>query len=102
MLQALSRTGWTNYSLFLAEDGLLVGYVETPDFEALGDAKADESMAPIEEIFHLPELQDKELIKNRQKVCGLVQLPKELVSTYKETIPEYLANLNLRESGWDT
>src|SRR5512141_385826 len=33
MLQALRETGWHNYSLFLREDGLLVGYLETPDFE---------------------------------------------------------------------
>src|SRR4051794_25431881 len=32
MRDALSRHGWHNYSLFLAEDGLLVGYVETDDF----------------------------------------------------------------------
>lgn len=77
MLDALSRHGWTNYSLFLRPDGLLIGYVETPDweaalsgmqdeevnarwqtemkdyFEALGDANADESMTPLEEVFHL-------------------------------------------------
>lgn len=29
MLRALKAAGWNNYSLFLAEDGLLVGYVET-------------------------------------------------------------------------
>jgi L-rhamnose mutarotase len=35
MLQALSDTGWRNYSLFLDEsDGTLIGYVETDDFEA--------------------------------------------------------------------
>jgi L-rhamnose mutarotase len=33
MLDALRETGWTNYSLFLREDGLLVGYFETEDFE---------------------------------------------------------------------
>lgn len=33
MLQALRQTGWTNYSLFLREDGLLVGYLETENFE---------------------------------------------------------------------
>jgi L-rhamnose mutarotase len=33
MLDALRETGWTNYSLFLRDDGLLVGYVETEDFE---------------------------------------------------------------------
>lgn len=33
MQEALRRTGWTNYSLFLRDDGLLIGYLETPDFE---------------------------------------------------------------------
>lgn len=33
MKQALSETGWRNYSLFLRDDGLLVGYLETDDFE---------------------------------------------------------------------
>jgi L-rhamnose mutarotase len=77
MLAALRETGWCNYSLFLRPDGLLVGYLETPDFErsrqALADreinarwqrdmapffesldgSRPDESMAPLEEIFHL-------------------------------------------------
>ena len=77
MLAALHETGWHNYSLFLRDDGLLVGYLETPDFkkavagmqtkevnakwqkmmalyfESLGDKKADTSMAPLEEVFHL-------------------------------------------------
>ncbi|NWG17491.1 MAG: L-rhamnose mutarotase [Chloroflexi bacterium] len=30
MLEALSKAGWHNYSLFLHEDGLLFGYFETP------------------------------------------------------------------------
>lgn len=34
MLDALRAAGWTNYSLFLHDDGLLVGYVETEDFDA--------------------------------------------------------------------
>ena len=33
MLDALRETGWTNYSLFLRSDGLLVGYLETQDFD---------------------------------------------------------------------
>jgi len=33
MLAALRETGWHNYSLFLREDGLLVGYFETPSLE---------------------------------------------------------------------
>jgi L-rhamnose mutarotase len=34
MLAALRETGWSNYSLFLRGDGLLIGYLETEDFEA--------------------------------------------------------------------
>ena len=34
MLAALRDTGWHNYSLFLKDDGLLVGYFETPSLEA--------------------------------------------------------------------
>lgn len=44
MLQALRDAGWRNYSLFLrADDGLIVGYVETDDF-----ARANELMAATE------------------------------------------------------
>ncbi|SDD03482.1 L-rhamnose mutarotase [Glycomyces harbinensis] len=41
MLRALAQTGWTNYSLFLAPDGLLVGYLETEDFDAARARMAD-------------------------------------------------------------
>jgi L-rhamnose mutarotase len=77
MLEALGETGWKNYSLFLRPDGLLVGYLETEDFEIAraGMAKReinerwqhemadffvqadgalpDRAMSPLEEIFHL-------------------------------------------------
>ncbi|MBI5302663.1 MAG: L-rhamnose mutarotase [Chloroflexi bacterium] len=78
MLDALRRTGWHNYSLFMRDDGLLFGYFETPEsfqaalagmakeeinakwqvfmapyFENLGGAHADESMIELEEVFHL-------------------------------------------------
>ncbi|MEY3026051.1 MAG: hypothetical protein RL136_2076 [Planctomycetota bacterium] len=77
MLDALRRHGWRNYSLFLRDDGLLVGYCETPDFakavagmqdeevnarwqremapffESLAGSAADTSMMPLEEVFHL-------------------------------------------------
>jgi L-rhamnose mutarotase len=43
MQEALRQTGWHNYSLFLRDDGMLVGYVETPDFE-----KALSGMAALE------------------------------------------------------
>jgi L-rhamnose mutarotase len=73
MLDALRATGWSNYSLFVAEDGLLVGYLETDDFEAalkgmderdvnarwqaemapfFGE-RADTSLVRLEEVFHL-------------------------------------------------
>jgi L-rhamnose mutarotase len=77
MQQALRETGWGNYSLFLRPDGLLVGYVETEDFERARDEMAkrevnarwqremaeffmnphgvapDQAMLPLEEVFHL-------------------------------------------------
>jgi len=77
MLQALRETGWSNYSLFMREDGLLFGYVELEDldaanaamatrevndrwqtsmapfFEQIGGGKADENMIKLEEVFHL-------------------------------------------------
>jgi len=34
MLQALHDAGWHDYSLFLRDDGLLVGYLVTDDFAA--------------------------------------------------------------------
>ncbi|GAA4023854.1 L-rhamnose mutarotase [Deinococcus rubellus] len=76
MLAALSKTGWHNYSLFLKNDGLLVGYFETPDLDAAQSGMANTEvsarwqadMAPffvdlegtpdqgflrLEEVFHL-------------------------------------------------
>ena len=60
MLEALRRCGWRNYSLFLAEDGLLVGYLETEDFAAAQagmeatevNARWQSEMAP---FFTLPD-----------------------------------------------
>jgi L-rhamnose mutarotase len=77
MRDALRRCGWRNYSLFLSDDGLLVGYVETDDFqsavecmqkqevnakwqaemapffERLGSGAADTSLLRLAEVFHL-------------------------------------------------
>jgi L-rhamnose mutarotase len=76
MRDALRATGWGNYSLFLRDDGLLVGYLETEDFEQARAAMAgtevnerwqremapffeldgsapDAAMTPLPEIFHL-------------------------------------------------
>ena len=81
MIAALRDCGWNNYSLFLRPDGLLVGYLETPNFEqALAemqrrdvnerwqgemapfflsqngggpDQSPDQSMIALEEVFHL-------------------------------------------------
>jgi L-rhamnose mutarotase len=77
MLDALRRTGWRNYSLFMRDDGLVFGYFEADDsfaaslagmakepinlkwqefmapyFEALGGARPDESMIELSEYFH--------------------------------------------------
>jgi L-rhamnose mutarotase len=77
MLSALRKTGWHNYSLFLREDGLLVGYFETPSlkralkgmaqtevnerwqremaefFESLDGRRPDESFLRLEQVFYL-------------------------------------------------
>lgn len=77
MLEALNRTGWQNYSLFMRRDGTLFGYFETPT--SFGDAldgmsreevndrwqqvmapffegtglQADQMMEELVEVFHL-------------------------------------------------
>ncbi|SEG75966.1 L-rhamnose mutarotase [Actinacidiphila yanglinensis] len=40
MLRALDATGWHNYSIFAADDGLIVGYVEADDLAAAQAAMA--------------------------------------------------------------
>ena len=82
MLAALAATGWHNYSLFLREDGLLIGYVETPSledalagmaetdvntrwqaemaefFEELDGVPPDQGFLVLEEVFHLEDQLD--------------------------------------------
>jgi L-rhamnose mutarotase len=77
MRDALATAGWHNYSLFLADDGQLIGYLECEDFDAaqaamaatdvnarwqaemadffidLGEQRPDEGIRPLAEIFHL-------------------------------------------------
>ncbi|MEU0240519.1 L-rhamnose mutarotase [Nocardiopsis sp. NPDC006198] len=77
MREALSAAGWHNYSLFSTDEGTVVGYLETDDFDAAREAMArtgvnarwqaemapffeglpgrpDEGMVPLPELFHLP------------------------------------------------
>lgn len=45
MLEALSRNGWNNYSLFMRGDGMLFGYFETPnDFQTALDGMSSEEV----------------------------------------------------------
>jgi L-rhamnose mutarotase len=79
MLRALYDSGWRNYSLYLREDGLLVGVVDTDDFAAaraameetdvnrrwqaemaqffpdLADARPDQGMRVLDEVFNLED-----------------------------------------------
>lgn len=79
MLEALKQSGWHNYSLFLREDGLLVGYVEADDltraqaamagtavnarwqaemaayFTGIDGRPPDESFQLLTEVFHLED-----------------------------------------------
>ena len=82
MLRALHETGWHNYSLFLRDDGLLIGYLETPSltdalagmnstevnarwqsemadfFTDLPGGRPDTGFTRLEEIFHLEDQLD--------------------------------------------
>jgi L-rhamnose mutarotase len=40
MLKALKATGWNNYSIFLRDDGLVIGYFESDDLQASLDGMA--------------------------------------------------------------
>ena len=77
MRAALTAAGWRNYSLFLSDSGMLIGYVECDDFEAsrrameetevnarwqaemagffanLEGRRPDEGLLRLEEVFHL-------------------------------------------------
>ena len=77
MRQALASTGWHNYSLFLSDSGMVIGYLECDDFEAalrameqtevnarwqaemgeffmgLEGRRPDEGLLRLDEIFHL-------------------------------------------------
>jgi L-rhamnose mutarotase len=79
MLRALEAAGWHRYSLFLRDDGLLVGYVEATDlakaqaamaatdvnarwqaemgrfFTELDGGRPDEGLLVLEEIFNLED-----------------------------------------------
>ena len=73
MLRALKDTGWNNYSLFVRDDGLLIGYFETPSLEQaqagmaatevnarwqaeMGDFFEDLDVAPDEGFLRLTEV----------------------------------------------
>ena len=77
MLEALEATGWRNYSLFISDTGMVIGYVECEDFDAarrameetevnarwqaemseffvgLEGRRPDEGLLLLDEIFHL-------------------------------------------------
>lgn len=79
MLRALKDSGWHNYSLFLREDGMLIGYFETESLEAaqagmaateinarwqaemaeffvdLDGARPDTGFVELTEVFHLED-----------------------------------------------
>ncbi len=79
MLAALHQTGWRNYSLFLRDDGLLIGYFEAADpqaaldgmnatevntrwqaemaefFTDLDGLAPDEGFLRLDEVFHLED-----------------------------------------------
>jgi len=83
MLAAIRDAGRRNYSLFLREDGLLIGYYETDDdaasaaalaadprtatweaasaelFDSLPGARPDQAATTLPEVFHLEDQLDQ-------------------------------------------
>ncbi|KID29849.1 L-rhamnose mutarotase [Prauserella rugosa] len=77
MLREIEAAGRRNYSLFLREDGLLIGYYETESVERadaylarsevaarweaemseffVGDGRADQTATVLQEVFHLED-----------------------------------------------
>jgi L-rhamnose mutarotase len=77
MRAALAGAGWRNYSIFAADNGMIIGYVEVDDFDAslaamantdvnarwqaemaeyfvgLDELRPDEGLVELAEIFHL-------------------------------------------------
>ncbi|GAB2462722.1 L-rhamnose mutarotase [Promicromonospora xylanilytica] len=75
MLEALRDTGWRDYHLFLRDDGLLVGFLETDDYAAaqrgmaatevnarwqaamsgffVDEGNPDDGFVLLDEVFHL-------------------------------------------------
>ncbi|MBO0609315.1 L-rhamnose mutarotase [Myceligenerans salitolerans] len=75
MLEALRDTGWRDYHLYLRDDGLLVGVLETDDYDAaqagmaatvvnarwqaamsgffVDEGSPDEGFVILDEVFHL-------------------------------------------------
>ena len=84
MLDALRAADWHNYSLFMAEDGLLFGYFETPVdlatanaqmaatevntrwqefmapyFESPNNARPDQMLVELQEVFYLKKKKNR-------------------------------------------
>ena len=77
MRAAMAGAGWRNYSIFAADNGMIIGYVEVDDFDAslaamantdvnarwqaemaeyfvgLDELRPDEGLVELAEIFHL-------------------------------------------------
>lgn len=90
MLRALKHAGWHNYSLFLAPDGLLIGYVESPNLDKALDEMSqtevnarwqaamghffdsgstpDQGFVQLQEVFHLEtQLEQVEAVSNEKE-----------------------------------
>ncbi len=91
LLQALKEAGWQRYTLFLGEDGLLVGYVEAEDlaaaqaavaatevnarwqrhmselFAGLGGDDPDRNWRLLDEVFDLDDQLDRTTVTDERK-----------------------------------
>jgi L-rhamnose mutarotase len=61
LLETLRDAGWRNYSLFLRQDGTLIGYAEADDLDAAQQRMAESDVnarwqAAVAELFTSPNL----------------------------------------------
>ena len=72
MQEALRVAGWSNYSLFLRDDGLLIGYLETEDFDA---ARAKIAATDVNARWQAEMAQYFEALEGQRPDEGLTVLP---------------------------
>ncbi|WP_309076491.1 L-rhamnose mutarotase [Paenarthrobacter sp.] len=92
MLAALKEAGWNNYSLYLDSDGLLIGYLECDDFDAVRARMALTDVntrwqAEMGALFHSSEVPPDEGFRVLEEVFNLDEQLAAATETKHQTLP---------------